>query len=230
MTSTSGRSRTIRSPSATCCLTIRVLVVGQARRLAQDPVRDADLADVVEQAGHPDRRDQSPARARAARRGRPRSGRHPRNAASCSGPSRRRPGSDPGRRRTCASRPGISSSAAGHPDGVAAAALRLLEGDRRDRQQGGDRVGVLRDRRRSPALIVTGSRSDSPNCRARSASAAPETFDRVLEDLDVGRRLDDEELVGAVAAEDGAASGTRRRAARRRSGSPGRRPHGRRCR
>ena len=128
MTSTSGRSRTIRSPRATCCLTI--VVLGSAVRLAglaQDLVRDADLADVVEQAGDPDRGDLARAAARAARRGTRRSGRRPRSAASCSDPWCRPRGSGPGRRRTCASRASGSTVRPGDPDGVAAAGLGFLE-------------------------------------------------------------------------------------------------------
>ena len=57
MTSTSGRSRTIRSPRATCCLTIAYSSAVRLAGLAQDLVRDADLADVVEQPGDADRGD-----------------------------------------------------------------------------------------------------------------------------------------------------------------------------
>ena len=51
MASTSGRSRTIMSPSTTCCWTIVVFVGRQLAGLAQDMVGDADLPDVVEQSG-----------------------------------------------------------------------------------------------------------------------------------------------------------------------------------
>ena len=55
-----------------------------------------------------------------------------------------------------------------------------------------------------PALIVTGSDSGLPELQGPVRERAPESFDRLLQDLDVDRRLDDEELVGTVAAEDGA--------------------------
>ena len=46
------------SPRATCCFTISYSAVGQLAGLAQDRVGDADLADVVEEAGDLDRPDE----------------------------------------------------------------------------------------------------------------------------------------------------------------------------
>ena len=81
------------------------LVVGQLRRLAQHDVRDADLADVVEQAGELDRPLRLLVEARCAGRGRRHSARRPRSAASCSGPSCRRRGRGPAARRRSRRRP-----------------------------------------------------------------------------------------------------------------------------
>ena len=79
-----------RVPEPDVLLDDRVLVGRQRRRLAQDRVRDPDLADVVEESGQLDRATRPRGRARAGRPGTRRTGRRPRSAASCSGPSCRR--------------------------------------------------------------------------------------------------------------------------------------------
>ena len=170
MTSTSGRSRTIRSPSATCCLTIAYSSSVRLARLAQDLVRDADLADVVEQPGDADRGDLLGRPARAARRGRRRSGRRPRSAASCSGPWCRPRGSAPGRRRSVRVSTSGSTVRPGHPDGIAAARLGLLERSAPWRSAGPSPSRAWSGNRQTPALTVSGRRSDASNWSEWSAS------------------------------------------------------------
>ena len=121
----------------------RELVVGQAGRLAQDAVRDADLADVVEQAGDPDRRHEIRLEPEPVTQ-------VDGVAGDVLGVSLRVAVASVDRHDqplVDVERPGLGRDlepGAGRPDRVAAAALRLLEGDRRRRQEIGDRARVLR--------------------------------------------------------------------------------------
>ena len=157
-----------------------VLVGGQLSGLAQDRVRDADLADVVEQA-----------RRRGSSRRAPSSSAEPLGeehavAGDVLGVALRvavlacRPrGPGPGRRRSVAPSPAGASRRAGDADGVAAARLGLLE--RRPPPSRGARSPTRRARGtwQMPALTVIGSRSDRLELEAvrRAAPSASELDD-----------------------------------------------------
>ena len=230
--STLGTSRTIESPRATCCLTIAYSSSVSGARLAQDRRRGCRSC----------RRRGAGRRSRASRR---RSGIEAELVGQeqavagdvlgvalgvavlgVDGQDQARPG-----RRSSSARPGprLSDAASATRIAVAAAGLGLTEDDRGDRQQLGRGVAVGRgvadagadgDRQAlgGPELEAeVGDRSRSRSIAdSRSATAA--------------RAGDDQELVGAVAAEDRRVSATRRAGSGRPRAGPGRRPGGRGCR
>ena len=157
--STSGRSRTIRSPSATCCLTTAysssVSLPGLRRIASGMPILPTSWSSPAIRIVATS----SASRPRAAGRGRRRSGRRPRSGASCSGPSCRRRWTRPWRTSNAGDRRAPRRPSAGDADRVAAARLRLLERPGRGREEHGHGVAVLRDTCRCAALIVIGRRS-----------------------------------------------------------------------
>ena len=112
--SMSGTSRTIMSPSATCCLTTSysssVSLPGLRRTWSGMPILPTSWSSPASRIVP-----SSSSGSRGAGRGTSRSGRRPRSGAWCSGPWCRRRGSGPGTRRTCGTGDGPASNPAAGP-------------------------------------------------------------------------------------------------------------------
>ena len=177
-----------------------VLLRGELARLAQDVVRDADLADVVQQAGDPDGLDELGLRP-SARPGRRCSGRRRPSVAWCIGPWCRPRRSGPGRRRTCASP--APARPAGPAKRIASPPLALAscEGQRGRRQELRHRLAMVRERAHADA-----DRQREPLGCVELEGVVGERRARRLEEHaergDLARGRDQEQLVGSVAAED----------------------------